>query len=299
MMWWFAFIVAVWCVLSDDLPALPIVVFAGSFCMQTHVSYVGLIGGLGAVTVAYVVVRAYRSWGDRDIRSGTVRWGLISVGVGALLWLPPVLDQLFRSGNLRVLWEYFTDPPEAAIGPGEGLEALFINLSPWRLVVGTAEAGGTSGSVVPAILLLVAWLAAVAVAWRVAPRALQRLNVVLAVALVLGAISASRIFGFVWYYLLLWAAGVATLMLISIGWSILASLDGRTGDAWHSRWRASDPRCSSARCSSSPRRSSSTRRRSRCRRRATRRPSVRSCRRRRGPWPRSGERRAVHGHVAP
>ena len=41
------FLLAVWSVLCDDLPMLPVAVFAGSFCMQTHISYLGLVGARG------------------------------------------------------------------------------------------------------------------------------------------------------------------------------------------------------------------------------------------------------------
>lgn len=236
MMWWFAFLLAVWSVLCDDLPALPVLVFTGSYCMQTHVSYLGLIGGMAVVALGYTAWRARRLWSDRRARDGFVRWGAVAIALGAFLWLPPVIDQLTESGNLRVLWDYFTNPPEEAIGPGEGLKVLLVSLSPWRLVVtGATTESGTSGSVVPGVLLVGAWLGAAVVVWRRRAqsevRPLARLHVALAFGLGFALVSATRIFGFVWYYLTLWAFGLAALMLLAIGWTAVVEAGRRWGDA--------------------------------------------------------------------
>ena len=64
VLWWFTFLVAVWSVLADDLPMLPVAVFAGSFCMQTHLSYVGLVPGLAALAVAGLARSLYVRRGD-------------------------------------------------------------------------------------------------------------------------------------------------------------------------------------------------------------------------------------------
>jgi hypothetical protein len=61
---------------------------------------------------------------------------------------------------------------------------------------------------------------------------LIRLHALLAVVLVLGQISLSRVFGGVWYYLALWAWGITALMLVAIVWTIGAALAAR--GAWPS-----------------------------------------------------------------
>ncbi len=48
VLWWCVVLLAVWSLLCDDLAMLPVAVFAGTFCIQTHISYLGLVGGLGA-----------------------------------------------------------------------------------------------------------------------------------------------------------------------------------------------------------------------------------------------------------
>src|SRR5213079_2737736 len=61
--------------------------------------------------------------------------------------------------------------------------------------------------------------ASVVVAWRLRHRLLLALDLVIVIALGLGLVSSARIFGTVWFYLLLWAWGLAALMLFAIGWT--------------------------------------------------------------------------------
>ena len=48
------------------------------------------------------------------------------------------------------------------------------------------------------------------------------------VALALGLVSSARIFGTVWFYLLLWAWGLVALMLFAIGWTVVELVRRRT-----------------------------------------------------------------------
>jgi hypothetical protein len=84
---------------------------------------------------------------------------------------------------------------------------------------------GAGGSTVPGALLLVAWAASVVLARRSqgAP-ALRSLHLVLGVALVFELVAMSRIFGEVFFYLMLWSLATAALMLVAIGWSVVAAL---------------------------------------------------------------------------
>ena len=227
VLWWFLLLLAVWSVFCDDPVALPIVVFAGSFCMQTHVSYLGLASGLVVISAAAFVYRAWTLRSDRSERTRWVRWGLVSLVVAILVWVPPVIDQIVHSpGNLSIVWQHFTDPPEPAIGAREGLRALLANLNPWKLVERlhfvAGETRSSSGSLAPGLLFVITWFAATIAAWRVRHARLVRLHLVVAIALVLGVASASRINGFVWFYLLLWAWGLVALMLLAVGWTAAA-----------------------------------------------------------------------------
>ena len=222
-LWWMVFLLAVWSVLDGDRPFLPVVVFAGSYCAQTHVSYGVMVTVLGGLAVAWAVLAAGR---DRADRAGWW-WLLGSLAFGALLWAPPVIEQRRGgTGNLSILVESFRDPATPAIGLGEGLDLWFSRLDPWGLLTGEATTG--PGPTLRALVLLVAWVGSVALAWRrrgdgSRGRASSlRLDLVLAVALVVGLFSLTRISGVPWFYLHLWGWGTTALVLVATGWSLAA-----------------------------------------------------------------------------
>jgi hypothetical protein len=244
VMWWLLTLVALWAVLCDDLPMLPVAVFAGSFCMQTHISYLGLVGGFAGLCAAGLGVRAYRLRGDPAAFRRVVRWAAISLGLGLVLWLPTIIDQITGDpGNASIVFDHFRDPEDEPIGAGRGGELFGVHLNLWRLLAGQHA---ISGSVVPGVLLVLGWLAAALVTWRlpvpaepgataetaatnvgrtgladVRRRPLLRLHAVVAVALVLGLISATRILGFVWFYLTLWAWTITMLAAVAIVWTLV------------------------------------------------------------------------------
>jgi hypothetical protein len=241
LLMWIVLLLAVWSVLSDDLAMLPVAAFAGSFCAQTHIPYLGLGAGMVAFAFAAAFVLAYtRRTRDPDAMGRFRRWALIGAGVGALAWLLPVIDQLTASrGNFTMIWEHFGDPPEDPVGLRRGVELILIHLNPWTLVtdrvVTETPQTSTTGSWVPGLLFLGAWGATVAAAWRARLRSVVRLDVVLGVALVLAVVSAARIFGFVWYYLLLWAWGITALILLAVVWTVAVLVGRRLDDGRRER----------------------------------------------------------------
>jgi len=161
-----------------------------------------------------------------------------------VLWLPPVVDQLRHSpGNLSTMFNYFTTSPANA-EPVAGLSAAatvtlrhldVFHLSvdqlahPGLLVANDAarHASGLRGG-----LLLIAWAVAAIVAWRVRPRprALVRLHLVTAVALGLSFIATSRIYGELWFYLVLSMWAIAGMMAVSSIWTAVIAVKPRVGD---------------------------------------------------------------------
>lgn len=220
MTWFIVFVLAVWSVLCDDLPMLPVAAFAACWCVQTHISYVGLVGGLTAMTLAWI---AYGAWRKRPTLHHAGRWVLFALGVVVVLWIPPVIQE-FRNdpGNLTLIWRHFTNPPEDPIGLREGLKVFLVHLNPWRLVV---SQDATQGSVWPGAVFVAVWAAGGVVAWRRGRRRLVRLDAVVAASLLLGAYSVGSIFGYVWYYLMFWGWILCALMILSTAWVIVDLVD--------------------------------------------------------------------------
>ena len=229
MMWFVVVMLGVWSVLCDDVAMLPVTTFAAIFCLQTHISYLGLVGGLGALTAVWLI---WSGWRRRDaLGAHPWRWVLLSLGLIVVSTVPMVVQQIrHEPGNLTLIWEHFTNPPEVAIGVRAGLKVLLVHLNPWRLLSGQ---DATTGSTVPGALLVLGWLAGVAVAWRRRVRSLLALDVVIAATLVLGLFSIASIFGFVWYYLMRWAWGINALMLVTIGWSATTAFSAGEKSASH------------------------------------------------------------------
>jgi hypothetical protein len=227
LLWWVLTLLSVWSVLDGDLAMLPVGVVAASMAAQTHVPYLGLCVGMAALVAAALVV-AWRRGADRG---SLVRWGGASVALAALLWAPLVVDQVTNDpGNLTMLWRHFTSPPVeegSPIGIGEGVElqlrhldvTSFLSRQDTSLGSLARSSGDAGGSVLPGVATLVVWVVAAALAWRRRFTAISRLNIVIGAGLVLGAYSMSRIFGKVWYYLMLWSWGTVSLLVVSVGWT--------------------------------------------------------------------------------
>ena len=237
MLWFVVVTLGVWSVLCDDVAMLPITTFAALFCLQTHISYLGLVGGLGGITVAWLAWTFWRrreSWPDR-----AGRWIWLSLAIVVVTSIPIVVQQFTHTpGNLTIIWEHFTSPPETPIGIRAGVRVLMVHLNPWRLLAGQ---DATTGSVVPGVVLCAAWFVGAGVAIRKRLRPLVALDAVIVVALALGALSIGNIFGFVWYYLMLWAWAINGLMLLTIGWSASHLVTWRRGTVYQSGHRSVPP----------------------------------------------------------
>jgi hypothetical protein len=225
VLWWLVFMFAVWSVICDDLPLLPVAAAAGSFCVQTHVSYLAPVAALGLLALAAACHSTIRS-GDSRSRRALVLWVAIATGTALILWVPPIIEELRDgTGNLSLLWQYFTDSANRPVGPGRGAELLLLHLNPGRLFNGEiwgmyGDAGPEpAGSVAPGLLVLLVWSMAAVVTRRLHDRRLSALHLVVAVAVLSAVLAMSRIVGFVWYWVVLWAWGITATMLLAIGWT--------------------------------------------------------------------------------
>ncbi len=232
---WLVVLAAAWSVVMRDHWMAIAAVVAASAAAQTHVSY--LLNAL-AMSVLVLAVMGWRMR-VREERAVVGKPFLATVGIGAVLWVPPFLDQLIRDpGNIRALVKHFaSDPPEPAIGIGEGVRVFLRHLDAPSAIVDLFfhsnafihRSGLEHGRPLLGLLTLAIWIAATVAAHRMQHRALDGLNLVLLVALLTGLLSTVRIFGKVWYYLTLWAWGTTMMMALSIAWTAWALLR-RRGD---------------------------------------------------------------------
>ena len=108
----FTYLLLAWSLADGDVVVLPWLVGVGTYIVQAHVSYAPLVLGAGLVAA----LMAWRA--PRSAHGGGVRMPvLIALGTGVVLWLPPLVQQLFSDdGNLAAIIEFFRDPPEAQAG---------------------------------------------------------------------------------------------------------------------------------------------------------------------------------------
>jgi hypothetical protein len=219
---WIVVLLALWSVIVDDLVLLPVAVFAASFCMQTHLPYLGLGGGLIFLGVLFVFARAFRQRADDPgALRHAMRWTAVAAVVGVVVWIPPLIDELTQSpGNLTVVWRELTNPPEPPIGARHGLSWVLVHLNPWHIISREMLTTSAAASVIPGVVILVLWLVTVVIASRARNRALLALHGVVGASLLLAAFSLARVHGVPWYYLTLWAWGICALLLLAVVWTL-------------------------------------------------------------------------------
>lgn len=202
---WVLCLAAMACVLAGDGAVLPIAVFGAVAAAQTHVSY-------APVAVVAVVVGAACARADRRalVRSAVVL---------AIMMLPVLVDQLFRSGNLFVLARALrSDAAGAPLGWRDGTLVVLRRLDPVAVVGGrtTHEFGGSA--LLGAVLVTV-WAAMVAVAVaRLRGRGdWPWFDIGIGGYLAAAWLATVRLQGAPWPYLTLWTVPLALLLLARTG----------------------------------------------------------------------------------
>lgn len=228
---WLLVLLAAWLVLMGD-DAMAVVVVAGaSLAAQTHVPYLVSAVAICALVIGVLTARVVASRrGARPGRPDALRPLLAALAVGAVMWVPPLVEQLVRSpGNVtRLVRHFLTEPDEEAIGIGPAVRVVLHHLDAfsigWDLVARedalVHRAGSVDGVAVGGGVVLVLWLAAVLWALHDRHGPLLALHTVIAVALVAGTLSVARIFGKVWFYLTLWMSATTLLIVLALGWTV-------------------------------------------------------------------------------
>jgi hypothetical protein len=213
------FLLLVTRVVEGHLRSAPWAVLVGSHCVQSHVGYALLVGGLLAGALVVVIVR-WRHEVRREAvgTSSPILPILWSVGALAVAWLPPVVDQLRRDpGNLRILWDHFGDPDEPSVGLWAAIKAFageFNVVGGWL----TGPRQPTETPFWPGFLLMVAaFVAAFVLNIRRRREPLIALQGVVSAAALIGIVSIARVFGDFYDYVIRWTwmitvAAAATIL---------------------------------------------------------------------------------------
>jgi hypothetical protein len=234
VLWFVAFLVAVWAVVDGDLPMLLPAAFAASICAQTHVPYLAVTLGVGTgiALVAGRHARGRRADGQR----GEWRWLVGAAALGLVLWMPPLIDEVVNEpGNLTQLVDHLGTPTEDPIGIRRAGHLVLERMDAWQLVVVETAHPGTLVQVLKGpgptrargLWTVAVWLACVGVAAALRHRRLLVLHAVVGGAGAVAVVTISRIYGVPWPYLMLWVWGVGALMAMSIGATVIVVVLGQ------------------------------------------------------------------------
>lgn len=216
-----ALVVVVWALTAGEAWALPTAFGLGTFLVQSHVGYTPVTAVLLGVGVgAYALHR----WVDH--RRGRLTWrptlvaAAVTVAVIAVLWAPPVWQQLTRDpGNLGELRLYFSEHSgEHSVREGYDAVVPWLGVIPNQLA--TRRPGAAMGTAAPdwaTIVTVVAFgLATVAALWRRAWDA-ARLGALVLVAVPVAVVAAARVTGDIYEYLVIWVSAVGLVAWIAVG----------------------------------------------------------------------------------
>jgi hypothetical protein len=218
-----------WSAATGDRRHAVAALVVGALVAQAHVSMVALLVVIYGWGVAWALLR--RRLGDRvdapaDDRAPPRWWVLLAIGggVAALTFIPPLIDQVARTGNLGTLFRYFTDGGNQPVGlrTGLGLVSRYVRPDgPWMGGPEPFEGVSIRGSgALPTLAILVALAVAVAGLWRRGRRD-DAAGASLALVLVAAAVPiASRVDQPIFDYLVKWIEVVSALAWFWLAWSL-------------------------------------------------------------------------------
>ena len=210
----FAALIAAWATFRGDRVAAVVLVIAASFAIQGHIGAAPLgvlallIGGGGLL---YAIVRS-----QGEERRDFVTTSLIAVGVMFVCWIPPLLDQLFGTGNLGRLVEFqFTDTqPSAGLRFALDQVTRLLTFPPGREVGFLGVVG--NGPVVPWMAIVL--LAATVVAWKKGWHDRLQLVLVAWLSIAVTGLAISGIKGIPFQYVFRWSWAMVLVVWIACAW---------------------------------------------------------------------------------
>ncbi len=210
----FAALIAAWGTFRGDRVAAVVLVISASFAIQGHIGAAPLgvlallIGGGGLL---YAIIRS-----EGEDRRDFVTTSLIAVGVMFVCWIPPLLDQLFGTGNLgRLVSFQFTDTqPSAGVRFALDQVTRLLTFPPGREVGFLGVVG--NGPVVPWMAIVL--LAATVVAWKKGWHDRLQLALVAWLSIAVTGLAISGIKGIPFQYVFRWSWAMVLVVWIACAW---------------------------------------------------------------------------------
>ena len=216
----FAAAIAAWRAALGDRVAAVVLMVAGSFAVQSHV----LAGPPVAVLLGVGVVGlGLRCWRGPDRRHDRFT-ALIAVGVGLVLWIPPIIEQFTHSpGNLGQIIDFALHGDETPVGWAVGARVVGRALS----LPPTWITGGLSSELRPIPWALFGLLAATLWAWRRRWTSELVLCVTTLLLTLAAFVGSARVTGVAFPYLFRWVWVVGALAWLCIVAVVVAELRSR------------------------------------------------------------------------
>lgn len=196
----------------------------GSFLVQSHVGFAPVVAAIGLVTA----IRAVRSARD-GVPTRRAIWA--SLGLAALLWAPPVLEELRgHPGNLSSVAAFFAEQ-KGHHTLAEVLVPLARHVARAPFGVATAIVPSTSddrgtGSGLLTLLLVALLPLAVSASQRAGRRFERNLGLVTLLALLVAYVSLVRVVDEIHDYLIVWLSVAGAL-----GWALVVAAIPELGRA--------------------------------------------------------------------
>ncbi|GIU83643.1 MAG: hypothetical protein KatS3mg008_0418 [Acidimicrobiales bacterium] len=118
------FLYSCWSVRVGDEKLLPLLLLAGSFVTQAHVTYAPVVG-MFSLWALVGLARHVRRKGSADRTRRYRRWAW-SAALVVFVWAGPLVDQFFGGGNLTKLAGVVVDPEVERLGLRRGLERALV-----------------------------------------------------------------------------------------------------------------------------------------------------------------------------
>lgn len=229
-----------WCYLERaHLSAMPAAVGLGSFCVQCHVGFLLPVTAALSSTVVYLLVASRGRW--RSVISRHWLSGLVSVLVAAVMWAPPVVQQIFgRNGNIALLWRYLrTARPDSSLS--DGVRQMLTQLGTLPAYLAGQHPVVRSGYPMPPQLPLwwgligvALFIVAVVVSARTRRRPLLNLAFLSVVVTAAGVLAVAHVTGPLFGYLIQWTPVAGVLWWMTIGTALVGEALSRSRRRWRS-----------------------------------------------------------------